>query len=61
MDEFDVRKRTIKNLKDIRVQIEKTIPGKTKNKTLILGKWNIRNFDDNRFGDGPRLEESFFT
>ncbi|MDC3378760.1 endonuclease/exonuclease/phosphatase family protein [Planctomycetota bacterium] len=26
----------------------------------MLATWNIRNFDDNRFGHGPRLPESFF-
>ncbi len=26
----------------------------------MLGTWNIRNFDNNRFGNGPHLEETFF-
>lgn len=60
MNGSSVRKRTIKNLKEIRAQIAEEMPGKTANKTLILGTWNIRNFDDNRFGHGPRLEESFY-
>ncbi len=27
---------------------------------LLLATWNIRDFDSNKFGFGPRLEESFF-
>jgi endonuclease/exonuclease/phosphatase family metal-dependent hydrolase len=34
------------------------MPVRTANKTLIVGTWNIRNFDDNRFKNGPRLPES---
>ncbi|WP_210246356.1 MULTISPECIES: endonuclease/exonuclease/phosphatase family protein [unclassified Mesorhizobium] len=36
------------------------MPNRTASSTLLLGTWNIRNFDDNRFGYGPRLEESFY-
>ena len=28
--------------------------------TLLLATWNIRDFDSNKFGWGPRLEESFY-
>ena len=28
--------------------------------SLILGTWNIRDFDSNKFGFGPRLPETFF-
>jgi hypothetical protein len=28
--------------------------------TLLLATWNIRDFDSNKFGFGPRLEESFY-
>jgi endonuclease/exonuclease/phosphatase family metal-dependent hydrolase len=30
------------------------------NSTLILATWNLRDFDSNKFGHGPRLKESFF-
>ncbi|OIQ22179.1 MAG: endonuclease [Flavobacterium sp. MedPE-SWcel] len=55
------RNRTIINIERLRNQfnIEK-IPNKKASETLILGTWNIRNFDDNRFNYGPRLEESYY-
>ena len=28
--------------------------------SLLLATWNIRDFDSNKFGFGPRLEESFY-
>lgn len=54
------RARTAANLKALRASLAKRIPRQTTDETLILGTWNIRNFDDNRFGHGPRLAESFF-
>lgn len=54
------RARIIGNLEKLRRQLKKEIPNKTAHSTLILGTWNIRNFDDNRFGNGPRLEESLW-
>ncbi len=55
-----VRKRTVSGIQSLRTLIRKKMPRPTLHDTLILGTWNIRNFDDNRFGDGPRLEESFY-
>lgn len=54
------RRRAIRNIKRLRTSLEETIPQKTAHGTLVLGTFNIRNFDDNRFGNGPRLDESFF-
>lgn len=31
-----------------------------KDSSLLLATWNIRDFDSNKFGFGPRLAESFF-
>ena len=31
-----------------------------RNSSLLLATWNIRDFDSNKFGFGPRLEESFY-
>jgi exonuclease III len=56
----DIRKRTVSNLLDLRKQLDEELPRKKILESLILGTWNIRNFDDNRFGYGPRLEESFY-
>ena len=56
----DIRKRTVANLLNLRKQLEDELPTKKTSESLILGTWNIRNFDDNRFGYGPRLDESFY-
>ncbi|OHV72830.1 hypothetical protein LCM4579_11115 [Ensifer sp. LCM 4579] len=55
-----MKNRTIDGLKRIRSQIASTMPIRTAGRTLLLGTWNIRNFDDNRFRHGPRLDEAFF-
>ena len=55
------RKRTLEGLGRLRSQLESELPARTRAKTLILGTWNLRNFDDNRFGYGPRtLEDKFY-
>ena len=54
------RKRTVDGLERIRKLVAARMPERTLSSTLVLGTWNIRNFDDNRFGDGPRLEESLY-
>ena len=51
------RNRIIENLELLRDQLKSRMPQKTADETLILGTWNIRNFDDNRFGHGPRLKD----
>lgn len=53
------RLRTLSSLKRLRQQLENEMPPKTRNSTLILGTWNIRNFDDDRFKNGPRTDEDF--
>lgn len=55
-----LRDQTIDGLKLLKAQITAAMPIRTAGQTLLLGTWNIRNFDDNRFGNGPRLDESFF-
>ncbi|BCS88498.1 endonuclease/exonuclease/phosphatase family protein [Pseudodesulfovibrio sediminis] len=54
------RKRTVAGLERIRKLVADVMPPRTLRSTLVLGTWNIRNFDDNRFGDGPRMEESLY-
>lgn len=56
----DVRRRTVDGLRALRKRIRETMPGTTLHDTLVLGTWNIRNFDDNRFGHGPRIKESMY-
>lgn len=43
---------------DLRQKLRR-IPERQLRGTLVLGTWNIRDFDDNKFGQGPRREESF--
>ena len=55
----DKRRRAVGNLKVLRRFLDAKLPQRTAQGTLVLGTWNIRNFDNNRFGNGPRLEETF--
>lgn len=55
----EAKLRTLDGLQRLREGLKAAIPGRTAS-TLLLGTWNIRNFDDNRFGYGPRLEDSFY-
>lgn len=56
-----LRKRTVEGLQRIRQQlIDERFPKKKTSESLILGTWNLRNFDDDRFNYGPRLYESFY-
>jgi endonuclease/exonuclease/phosphatase family metal-dependent hydrolase len=52
--------RTARNLLALRHQIGKEIPARTVDDTFLLATWNIRDFDSNKFGHGPRLKEAFF-
>lgn len=54
------RLRMIAGLKALRMQMDEEMPHKTKDSTLILGTWNIRNFDDNRFMSGHRTMEDLY-
>lgn len=54
------RKRIIANLLELRKKLDQEMPAKKISESVILGTWNIRNFDDNRFNNGPRLEEAFY-
>lgn len=54
------RNRAINGLQSVCKLVSNYMPEKSVYSRLILGTWNIRNFDDNRFGHGPRLDESFY-
>lgn len=55
------RKRTVAGIQRLREQFaDVRFPSKKTSESLILGTWNIRNFDDNRFNYGPRMTESFY-
>lgn len=55
----ETRERVIDNLLALRQFIAGKVPRKTASDTLLLATWNIRDFDSNKFGHGPRLQESF--
>ena len=58
MNQVD-RRRTIAGIERLRAALDANIPERTDSRTLILGTWNLRNFDENRFGNGYRTLEDF--
>ena len=55
------RKRIVKGLRALRQHFHDVkFPRKKTTESLILGTWNLRNFDDDRFDYGPREEEAYF-
>lgn len=53
------RERAIDRITALRKHIAKSVPTRTAYETLLLATWNIRDFDSNKFKEGPRLAESF--
>ena len=53
------RERVIDRLATLRKHIAKSVPRRTASDTLLLATWNIRDFDSNKFKEGPRIAESF--
>lgn len=53
------RKRAIDHISTLREFIAQHVPQRTAAETLLLATWNIRDFDNNKFGQGPRIAESF--
>lgn len=51
---------TAERLLRLRRQMRAEIPDRSVNDTLLLATWNLRDFDSNKFGHGPRLKESLF-
>lgn len=53
---------TSRRLLELRAQLSapapKGIPRRTKDASLIIGTWNLRDFDNNKFRHGPRRRES---
>jgi len=52
-----MRGRTLAGLARLRALLETEMPVKTRSDTLVMGTWNIRNFDSNGFGNGHRTAE----
>jgi exonuclease III len=55
----ETRKRTASRLLALRKQISEEIPTRNLKDNLLIATWNIRDFDSNKFGHGPRINESF--
>jgi endonuclease/exonuclease/phosphatase family metal-dependent hydrolase len=53
-----VRKRTLERLLELRRVLDKKV-APIRSHNIMLATWNIRDFDSNKFGHGPRLQESF--
>jgi exonuclease III len=53
-------KRVVNNLLSLKEGLLQAVPQKSINDNLLIATWNLRDFDSNKFGHGPRLEESFF-
>ncbi len=54
------RSKVVASLSDLRKKIDEMLPTRIVNDNLVLGTWNIRDFDNNKFGHGPRLVESLY-
>ena len=55
------RKRAVKNLIQLRSQLEGSVPPKDAEDNLLLATWNLRDFGkNNRRGWGSRLRETWF-
>ena len=52
--EEPVRNGVLERLLDLSQQLDSTVPP-TKPDSLLMATWNIRDFDSNKFGNGPRL------
>lgn len=56
----DYGPRAAQHLLDLRAQLKADLPRRSVDDSLMLATWNIRDFDSNKFGHGPRLPESYF-
>ena len=54
------RSRAINRILALRRSLQRAIPPRTIRDTLLLATWNLRDFDSNKFGHGPRLPESYY-
>jgi len=54
------RQRVIDRILGLRRLLAASVPRRTATETLLLATWNIRDFDSNKFGHGPRLAESYY-
>ena len=53
------KRRALDRLLALRRQMQAEVGPHRGDASLLLATWNIRDFDSNKFGHGPRLPESF--
>ena len=58
--ELKERNRVIGRLINLKKDLDEKIPSKIFNENVLIATWNIRDFDSNKFGYGPRIPESFY-
>ena len=58
-DDGAARERALDRLLALRAQLRDEVVPHKRPDSLLLATWNIRDFDSNRFGHGPRLPECF--
>lgn len=51
--------RVIDRLISLRRALDEQVKSKRSEGSILLASWNLRDFDDNKFGHGPRLDESY--
>ncbi len=56
----DRKQLVVDNILKLKRSLENNIPKKRLDANLLIATWNIRDFDSNKFGHGPRLPESFY-
>ncbi|WP_400077673.1 endonuclease/exonuclease/phosphatase family protein [Winogradskyella sp. R77965] len=54
------RKRVIGRLVNLKKDLDEKIPDKEFNENVLIATWNIRDFDSNQYGYGPRTKEAFY-
>lgn len=54
------REFVVSNILGLKNAVKEIVPKKSLDKNLLIATWNIRDFDSNKFGHGPRLNESYF-
>jgi endonuclease/exonuclease/phosphatase family metal-dependent hydrolase len=52
--------RTAEKLLALRQQLQSEVTERAGRNSLLIATWNLRDFDSNHFGHGPRLRESFY-
>lgn len=52
--------RTAERLLALRQQLRSEVTERAGRNSLLIATWNMRDFDSNHFGHGPRLRESFY-